>query len=158
MTRLGAVAWRVGLALVSALGHPVAAAAVQAQTATHPCAAVLERDARLECYDRSFPPAADVRQAEAEKATRDFGLVPETRTRSADASPDRIEARIVKLVYGQRGERTLTLDNDQVWRIVEATSRGHMVEGDQVSIRKAAMGSHLLISPGGVSLRVQRAK
>ncbi|MHC9084941.1 hypothetical protein ACYX7E_07870 [Luteimonas sp. RIT-PG2_3] len=158
MTGLKLVACCVGSVLAMQLGNSAVAADGQVSAASHSCAAVVERDARLECYDRSFPPDPQVRQAEAEKATREFGLAPEPRTRSEEHSPDRIEARIVKLAYGQRGERTLTLDNKQVWRIVEATSRGHMVEGDQVSVRKASMGSHLLISPGGVPLRAQRVR
>lgn len=158
MSKRRPVMWWSLLVVASVIVPAMAVAAGQPQAVTHACSAVADREGRLECYDRSFPPTAEVRQAEAEKATREFGLVPQTRARSADESPDRIEARIVRLVYGSRGERTLTLDNGQVWKIVEATNRGHMVEGDQVSIRKAAMGSHLLMSPGGVPLRAQRSR
>jgi hypothetical protein len=69
---------------------------------------------------------------------------------------DRIEARIVGIRHRASGERLVTLDNGQVWLQTEITVRGHLAEGDEVVIRRAALGSFQLVTPGRVALRVRR--
>ena len=69
---------------------------------------------------------------------------------------DRIEATVVGIRHRASGERLVTLDNGQVWLQTEITVRGHLAEGDQVVIRRAALGSFQLVTPGRVALRVRR--
>lgn len=124
---------------------------------SHPCAAVEDAAVRLACYDAAFPPVVGV----ADQARRDFGLGrADVRARgpAPEATPDRIEAVIVRLSERRTGERVVTLDNDQVWLLTDAGSRGPLTEGDRILIRKAAMSSHLLVTPGGIPLRAKRIR
>ena len=69
---------------------------------------------------------------------------------------DRIEAKVVSVQHRSTGERLITLDNGQVWLQTEATVRGPLREGDAVVIRRAALGSFQIVTPGRVALRVRR--
>ena len=48
------------------------------------------------------------------------------------------------------------LDNDQVWQQSELDSLIRLQPGDQVTIRRASLGSHLLVTPAKYSTRVRR--
>lgn len=139
-----------------------------AQAATHDCSAVIEDARRLACFDASFPPSAAVKEeidkASRERALREFGL-DGTQLRDLDPGrkgddegPARIEAVVRGVEYGQRNERSVTLDNGQVWVLPEATSRGHLETGDRVVVRSAALGSFVLVTPGRALLRARRVK
>lgn len=143
--------YRCGLAMAVVL---VLTRAAGAQDAPHRCAAVSGASARLACYDAVFPPTAAVRQAKAEHTLRQFG---------ADARPDRsedraeqLQARVLAVEYRRDGTRIVTLDNRQRWLLTEPGSRGHLADGDVVELRRAAMGSFMLVTAGGVVLRARR--
>ncbi|MES2858394.1 MAG: hypothetical protein V4704_04355 [Pseudomonadota bacterium] len=133
---------------------------------SHPCASVMDPAARLACYDKAFPPAADARsgvdiQAEKEQALRDFGLnKAQLRVRDPDrmreVAPDQIEAAVTRIVSRATGERVVTLDSGQVWLLTEVTSRGYLKVADRVVVRAAALGSFMLVTPKGVPLRARR--
>lgn len=131
--------------------------------ATHDCARIAEPAARLACYDKAFPLAPDV-LAQAERNERQaFGLKKETpvpaNPGSAQRPPvERVESVIASISYDNDGRRTITLDNGQAWRLTEAGVRGHMAEGDRVSVRAAAMGSYMIVTQAGVALRAKRVK
>lgn len=138
---------------------------VSAAGASHPCASQADPQQRLACYDSAFGAPETRAQTEAltVKAKEDFGLASvEKRQRSETGLPqpsvDQIDARITAISTASGGERVLTLDNEQVWMIVERTIRGPLVEGDAVSVRKAALGTHRLVTPAGVGLRVRRLR
>lgn len=76
--------------------------------------------------------------------------------RPREERADRIEATVVAIRHRASGERLVTLDNGQVWLQTEITVRGHLAEGDEVVIRRAALGSFQLVTPGRVALRVRR--
>lgn len=136
---------------------------------THPCTQVVDPGERLACYDAAFPPSADARkaavdiEAQREAALRDFGLnkmqlresQPE---RMQVIAPDRIEAKVVRVHQTADGKRSVTLDNDQVWLLTEATSKGWLEDGDRVVIREAALGSYMLLTPSRIALRARRIR
>lgn len=130
---------------------------------SHPCAAVVKPAERLACYDKTYPPSPAVYEAAASKAVDEFGLAkseaplrnPEA---GIEADPARIEGKVARVDHGAGGVRTITLEGGQMWVLAEATSRGHMVEGDVVTVRKGALGNYLMQTPAGVSLRVRRIR
>lgn len=150
------------LPLLFACAWPIAASAQGTADAGHPCATTVDRAQRLACYDRAFPPPPAVHEAAAARAVDSFGL-PRAATpmRSAgpsasDAEPDAIEAR-VSGVEQAGGRRTVALANGQRWS-VEGGAAGPLAAGDVVTIRKGALGSHMLRTPGGASLRARRVR
>ena len=134
-----------------------------AWAAGHPCADVVDPAARLACYDRAFAPAPEVEAAAARRGVDEFGMErPKTPlaavgVASGEADLERIEGRIAKVVHASAG-RTITLENGQVWMVTEATSRGPTLEGDEVMVRKGVMGNYVLVTAGGVGLRVRRVR
>ncbi|WP_166816016.1 hypothetical protein [Luteimonas yindakuii] len=150
------------LPLLLACAWPVVAPAQDTADTGHVCASTVEPAQRLACYDRAFPPPPAVQQAAAARAVDAFGL-PRAATpmrnpqqSAEDADPTAIDARVSGVDHAG-GRRTVTLDNGQRWS-VEGGVAGPLVAGDVVTIRKGALGSHLLRTPGGVSLRARRVR
>lgn len=148
----------VALFAVGALGVS------HSQAASHPCATHADPEVRLACYDQAFG-APDTREQSAAltvKAKQEFGLAGteqrQRKTAVAEPDVDQIEARIDAISSSSGGERVLTLDNGQVWRIVDRTIRGQLKVGDQVQVRKGALSAHRLVTPAGVGLRVKRVR
>lgn len=140
-----------------------AACHVQAQAVEggHTCASIARSTERLACYDRAFPPSEQARAAIARQAIEDFGMPARLASgpgQAGEDTADRIEAKVVKVEYLASGERTLDLDNGQRWHVTEATSRGHLREGDGISVRKGVMGNYLLTTSAGVGLRARRVR
>lgn len=135
---------------------------------SHPCAAISEDTARLACYDRSFGAAANEPVTSEKPATtpppkKDFGFTPE---QMRGEQPDRpkaapvtsVAATIARLEKQPTGKFVATLDNDQVWVQRETNSLARVKVGDQVTLRKASLGSYFLVTPDGVATRVRRLK
>lgn len=141
----------------------VACSPVWADDTTHPCARVVEPERRLACYDGAFPPSAEARDAAARGAEESFGLQPAAAATvvagqpATETDPKQISGRVAKITLHSNG-RIVALENGQVWVLTEATSRGQMQVGDEVVVRRAAMGSYLLVTPAGVSLRARRSR
>ncbi|WP_259165984.1 type VI secretion protein [Xanthomonas sp. 4461] len=134
-----------------------ATSAAAQQVTTHACASVPDPLPRLACYDASFPPSPEVRAAEAGRGLREFGRNPaQASAMSPVKPPAQVSATVVTVTYRADGTRVVVLDTRQRWALTEATSRGHLAEGDAVTIRTAAMGSYMLVTPGGVALRARR--
>ncbi len=154
----------VGLAGSAGVG---AVDAVEAAAPSHPCAAITEPSKRLACYDAAFPPAGTAGsqglglEEQKRKALRDFGL-DQVQLRERDPermrelSPDRIEAGVADVALRSTGHRVVTLDNGQVWLLTEVSSKGYLASGDRVTIRKAALGNYMLLTPQRVPLRARR--
>lgn len=134
----------------------------------HRCAAISDATGRLACYDAAFPPATGAQsavdiEAERQQALQDFGLDKvQLRVRDPDrmreVEPDRIEAAVTRIGILASGERVVTLDIGQLWRLTEVTSRGSLAVGDRVVVRVAALGSYMLLTPKGAALRTRRLK
>jgi hypothetical protein len=56
------------------------------------------------------------------------------------------------------GEQVFQTADDQTWVEVEPTSRVRVEPGETVTIRKAALGSYLLVTSGRVGTKVRRVK
>ncbi|MEJ7747462.1 MAG: hypothetical protein WKF61_12110 [Luteimonas sp.] len=151
------------IALLSA----VTAYAAEPLTTTHPCAAVIEASERLGCYDKAFAPVAEARgtaadmAAERDRALREFGLNKvQLRVREPErmriVAPDRMEATVTRVSSRSTGERIVTLDTGQVWLLTEVTMKGQLRSGDRVTIRQAALGTFMLLTPKGTALRAKR--
>lgn len=143
----------LGISLLLSAGTPAVAAV---SPPTHPCSGILAPTERLACYDHAFPPVHSA-QAEAVAQARIFGLPP--RQSGEDASRVRhIASHVVTVGTDRDGERVFTLNNGQVWRQTESSVLGLARPGDAITIRAGSFGSYLLITPGGVPLRVKRIR
>jgi hypothetical protein len=144
------------------------------------CAAVRARDARLDCYDAlaqqlstraSAPTATQVPAtpqaagstsvAPAAPATvvvgdpKNFGLSA-AQQHTVDAGPKIITANISSLGSDQSGAALIVLDNGETWSV--ADNDGWIATGQAVRIKKAAMGSYLMLIPSNHSYHVRRLK
>lgn len=139
------------------------------QGSTHPCAAMQDAADRLACYDKAFGRSAEVDEAPvaaaaaAARARQDFGLSEaEKRARAPDADkevfPDQVEAVVASIGYRGTGEMIVTLDNGQVWVQAESVTNARLRAGDTVTVRKAALGSYQLLTPGRIAMRVRRVR
>lgn len=152
----------VSLVVLMAMG--LAAFAAEPTAQSHRCASVVDPSDRLVCYDAAFPPAANTKsepEAQRLKALEEFGLR-KTELRSnepehvRDITPELIEATIASVSSRPTGERVVRLDSGQVWMLTEVTTKGHLKSGDRVAIRRAALGSFMLVTPSRISLRARR--
>jgi hypothetical protein len=118
------------------------------------CAEVKDAAQRAACYDREVAitrgaartPAASTPPARAAvappAASADFGSESLVRKpQPADQAPV-LEARIAELTEQLPGTYIITLDNGQVWRQPEARAAFVLKPGDEVRIKKGAMGSY----------------
>lgn len=154
--------WFGATLALAQLPFAVFAAGPSPQEPTHPCAALALPAERLACYDRAFPPRIDP-GAVAEQAERDFGLTREQQRAHLPealrpADPDRIRARVATVAPAGNGQRLVTLDNGQAWLLVENSSRGRFDPGDEIVVRKAALGSYMLEAGDGANLRARRVR
>ena len=141
------------------------------------CATVTDDAERLACYDRIFrgakadapapaaapPSAAPVAPAAPTDAAQDFGLTEvQKQAREPESSgyqgPASITATIKNVQTLHDGQFVVILDNDQVWVQNDPAIRAHLKKGQSVEIRKAAFGSHLLVSANRPAARVRRVK
>jgi hypothetical protein len=132
---------------------------------THACVRLQDRNERLDCYDAAFGrPAAEAsprpEPALAPNADANFGLTQQQIDSKApggvSVKSDRVTSEVVALKRDRDGRFTVTLQNGQVWDQIEIQSTARLATGDQVTIRGAAMGSFLLVTPNGVATRVKR--
>ena len=142
----------------------LSASPLAAQPPSHACASVSGATDRLACYDKAFPPPAEVIAEANQQAQADFGLSgPRDSLRNPgqtaeQANPERIESRVVKVDHGSGGQRRFQLENGQVWALTEARSIGQVPEGAMVQVRKAMLSGYTLVAPNGVTLRVRRVR
>lgn len=89
----------------------------------------------------------------------DFGLSERARRdREGVIATTSITARITSVGQTTDGRQAVTLDNEQVWVQVEAATRVRLRTGDEVTIRRAALGSFILSKPNSGSMRVRRER
>jgi hypothetical protein len=135
------------------------------------CAAMTAKDARLACYDalaRRYA-AGGARTASTEPAAasapgaddnRNFGLSPAQIQQTPAGPPaiQAIQARISAISFnrGETGQAYLELDNGEIWRTRDDV--GRLAAGDLVKIKRAALGSFLMLDPAKLSYRVYRVK
>ncbi len=162
MSRLLSAIALLTLATAHVLPNPAAA------QSSHPCAEIVRSKERLACYDQAFgapsaaAKAADRAAREAE-AKENFGLgSKEIRKRNPDMEQpvviEGLESTVTEVKIETGRPQIITLANGQIWALTEASIRGNLRVGDEVSIRKGSFGSHRLITPGGAGLRAKRLR
>jgi hypothetical protein len=143
--------------------------------------------ARLACYDSIFgrpaataprvapaaavpeagavavPTAAAPTAAAAANAETDFGLTEAAKRarqpeESAERLPESISGTVARVARQPAGEFVVTLENGQVWTQLQVDARARVAVGDTVVIKKAALGSHLLVTANRYATRVRRVK
>lgn len=96
-------------------------------------------------------------------AEADFGLT-EADKRALD--PERAEKSQLTSIRGTVAsvarrptkELVVTLENGQVWVQSESVTHVTLKVGDVVTIRRASLGSHMLIAPNRAAMRVRRIR
>jgi hypothetical protein len=79
--------------------------------------------------------------------------------RAEEQQSDQLTAKITELATLARGELLLTLDNGQMWQQKTADRALRVKVGDQVTIKRATLGSFLLTAEGNKgAMRVSRVK
>lgn len=173
-------------AVLAVVVPPVAAAERDRESEGAKCVSIEDTAARLACYDEAFgrPTAAGVASAaaadeaaavrstpappaaspDAARAVDEFGLT-ETAKRKRDPEkakevmPESISATVARVSWRPTGEVVVVLENDQVWEQAEiVTTKARVKAGDVVTIRKAALGSHTMVTAGRAAIRVRRVR
>jgi hypothetical protein len=67
-----------------------------------------------------------------------------------------IPATVVQLSVRSNGRFIVTLDNGTIWSQSQNKSDVRIAVGDSVTLKKATLGSYLLVTRDGVSTRVKR--
>ena len=104
-------------------------------------------------------PAVDA----AEKAQREFGLSEADKraldnNRSIPQEPESITASVKSASRRPTGEQVFVLENGQVWVETATFTAARVQPGDEVTVRKGALGSFLLVTPKRVATHVRRLK
>jgi hypothetical protein len=150
----------------------VATAAPSATDAFTRCRDLEPAEVRLACYDAAAgrrpsdtpagAAAAPVARAptpspEAEKAEqlRNFGLTP-AQVNPKPQGPEAIHSRIAALSTDRIGHAVVTLENGQTWQISDDASR--LAIGQDVTIKKAALGSFLMTTEDRRAYSVRRSR
>ena len=119
------------------------------------CAGIEDVDKRLACYDaiaNAKPVRAQTAAAGDAKAAS-FGV---NQLPRAPAGPELIKALVSKVSEDRLGHDLVWLDNGQLWSCSE---RDVLVRaGDKVTIKRAALGSYLMLTPSRRSCHVQRVQ
>jgi hypothetical protein len=105
-------------------------------------------------------PAAAAPQAPVSAATiaadpKNFGLTP-AQQHTADLGPKSIAAHISIVSSDQLGRTLVVLDSGETWTVMD--NDGRLSSGDAVTIKRAALGSFLMMTPSNHSYRVRRIK
>lgn len=82
-----------------------------------------------------------------------FGLT-RRQLKETPQGPDSVKATVSQMTQDRLNNVYLVLDNGQTWGLIEADPR--IRPGDAVTIKRAALGSFLMITPSRRSYRVQR--
>jgi hypothetical protein len=161
---------RAWLGVALALGAAAGMATELADPAR--CAAITSGSERLACYDAIFggsEPAGDAAAvpAQARRSApprlnneEQFGLSEASRraleAKAGTPAQESLSARVKQVRRQPTGHMVVTLENDQVWVQSEVDPRARVEVGDTVTIRKAALGSFLLLTEQRVATRVRR--
>jgi hypothetical protein len=86
---------------------------------------------------------------------KNFGLTP-AQQHTADLGPKSITAHISIVSSDQVGRTLVVLDSGETWTVMD--NDGRLSSGDAVTIKRAALGSFLMLTPSNHSYRVRRLK
>jgi len=84
-----------------------------------------------------------------------FGLsLHQLKATPAAKGPEQIKSVVSRMTQDRLNNVDLLLDNGQTWRLIEPDPR--VRPGDAVTIKRAALGSYLLLTPSRRSYRIER--
>lgn len=98
---------------------------------------------------------------DASKVHESFGMSEASkraREPQQPAQPTSITSTLTQVSSRPTGQLVLTLEDGQVWTQTESDLRFRARPGDAVTIRKASLGSYLMVGPDRVATRVRRIK
>jgi len=140
-------------------------AAAPASSATPPVEPEAPTATQTSAPEASPAAPAAAAKTPAAQPSDEFGFDPKTirRKRAAEnpdgqAEPTELVARVKSVSKRAYGEYRIELDNGQVW--VETLRTGGLApkEGEEVTIKRGALGSYYLTPQTGLALRVKRIK
>jgi hypothetical protein len=153
------------LACYDALAHRPADKAPSAAAKSTPAPAPAQASAPMPPptpVSAAAPPAAPAAPAQAPSAAaiaaadpKNFGLTA-VQQHTTDLGPKSIAAQISIVSSDQVGRTLVVLDNGETWTVMD--NDGRLSSGDAVTIKRAALGSFLLMTPSNHSYRVRRIK
>jgi hypothetical protein len=147
------------------------------------CASIQAPESRLSCYDTLAHRPADKVPAMVAKIApvgatptpatsapavqapttvaaiaadpQNFGLTA-VQTHTAELGPKSQSAHVSIVSSDQSGRTLVVLDSGQTWTVLDPD--GRLSSGDAVTIKRAALGSFLMVTPSNHSYRVRRLK
>lgn len=139
------------------------------------CAEIADAQARLACFDKTVAAlkaaetrgefaavdAGRVRQIERDAFGFTMPSLPRLGLPGRRDENEQIQTQAMKIERLGRfdGHPSFTMDNGQVWVVLEGRENRNLRQGAQVTIRRASLGSYLLSSEnGGPAQRVRRAQ
>lgn len=124
------------------------------------CAAIAENDRRLACFDAlASEPGQPAAPEVAVKKEDAFGMEQSlmAQSRKAPDAVSEIRATVGSIRAMANGWMVVELDNGQTWTQAEALrSPVPLAAGDEVTIRRGALGSFVLSTADNRSMRVRR--
>jgi len=175
---------RSGLCALSVLLIPAVGLAADA---SH-CVTIADSAARLACYDTAYGRGAENSAPAAESASRapadkpaaeaagaaaataitvdpvaEFGLSESQKRaqnpeRAKDVAPESITETVATVGRTAAGGLLVTLESGQQWAQAETLTKARVAPGDEVTIRKATLGSYMMVAPNKVAVRVRRVR
>ena len=153
--------------------------AAAAQLDTHDllrCHAIAAGEQKLACYEalalaaqseattaaeparqlKSSPSAPTVASAANPNTEDNFGLNRRQIEPRAAEGPAAIKSAVSQMTEDRVHNITVVLDNGQTWAFIEPEPR--LRPGDTVTIKRASLGSFLMLTPSRRSYRVERLK
>ncbi len=159
----------VMIAGAALLATPVSAQSLKPFT---DCAAIVDDEQRLECYDKAasaISPAirAEVEQrrklaaaraaeaaaaAEAARAAKErdrFGREGVRGFRGSDEDVAEIQSDVTEVLRDSTGKMIIVLENGQMWRQVDGSTMGSIRAGSTVTVKRGSLGSYRLVPEKG---------
>jgi hypothetical protein len=120
------------------------------------CATITADAERLSCYDQLARNSHTEGQAAApappEHSDQSFGM--RQLPTAKPPGPSRLEAKVLEVATDSRGAVVVKLDNDQTWTLEDGLAI--LRAGDAIVIKRAALGSFLMMTPTGRIYRARR--
>jgi hypothetical protein len=148
-TAAGTAPARTSTAVAATAGAAAASDAAARGFVATAAAPATQPDARSRAAGQAAPAA---RSADPDDPSN-FGLTRQ-QLKAAPAGPASIKATVSQITEDRLSHVYLVLDNGQTWGFTEPDPR--VRPGDSVTIKRAALGSFLMLTPSRRSYRVER--
>jgi len=169
---------------VAGLGVALPAISQSSSNDLNTCAAIQTQAERLACYDKlagrgatpqpaaatpqpgppsapaaapdSVPTPAAASTSPAPGTPEAFGLYKAEHPAAPKSPVETVTGKVVDLKYDPYGRETISLEGGAVWQL--AGSDALLAKGDEVTIKRATMGSYLMTTSAGREHRVKRLR